>query len=139
MIREAVNPSPVNSRGAWSLPSAQTYKTKPLLGSLLNQTPLNASTNAVIKLTSNDLVANSVRVGNSPTISPKSSPKVISHKWLQRHLTLLPSNEDGRLKVFNKRIHSFSVLFHFTSLHFTSLHFTSIHFTSLHFTTRHIS
>ena len=38
MIRPEVKHSPHNSRGAWSLPSNQTSKTKPVLGSLIENT-----------------------------------------------------------------------------------------------------
>ena len=94
MIRPEVKLSPHNSRGAWSLPSNQTSKTKPVLGSLIENTKgvsnrLDENDSKNLQLNDNDV--------NS--YSPNSSPKVVSHKWLRKHLTLLPSRDDGRLKV----------------------------------------
>ena len=93
MIRPEIKHSPHNSRGAWSLPSNQRSKTKPLLGSLIE------NTKGVSILLDNNSTNNQHFNSNDVNNSPNSSPKVVSHKWLRKHLTLLPSKDDGRLKV----------------------------------------
>ena len=100
MIREEVKSCPNNTRGAWSLPENQKYKTKPLLGSLRNLHPIQSSKteNVLGGINAIDFVRNQ-DTNNLNITSPNSSPKVVSHKWLRKHLTLLPSKDDGRLKV----------------------------------------
>ena len=50
MIREEVHRSPNNSRGAWSLPKYQSYKTKPSLGSYLDYHQPNQKTRDMITI-----------------------------------------------------------------------------------------
>ncbi len=102
MIQRKVNPNAaMNTRASWSLPDQQSQKTKPHYGSLKDQKTMDLSSgpNSLETLRPNNHVHSNNNNCNSNNISPSSSPKVISHKWLRKHLTLLPSIDDGRLKM----------------------------------------